>query len=40
VVTADRGGWFAELSDGNNVTWMDIELYRNGRRVRVLGYGP
>jgi hypothetical protein len=40
VVTADPGGWFAESNETNNSTWVDFELYRNGRRVRVLGYGP
>jgi hypothetical protein len=40
VVTADAGGWFTETSESNNSTWVDIELYHSGRRVRVLGYGP
>ena len=40
VVTADPGGWFAESDETNNSTWVDFQLYRNGRRVRVLGYGP
>jgi len=40
VVTADPGGWFAESDEANNSTWVDFELYRHGKRVRVLGYGP
>src|SRR6267378_4698044 len=40
VVTADPGSWFAESNEANNSTWVDFELYRGGRRVRVLGYGP
>jgi len=40
VVTADPGGWFAESDETNNSTWVDFDLYRNGRRVRVVGYGP
>jgi hypothetical protein len=40
VVTADPGGWFVESNETNNSTWVDFELYRSGRRVRVVGYGP
>lgn len=40
VVTADPAGWFAEANESNNVTWVDLELSRNGRKVRVIAYGP
>ena len=40
VVTADADNWFAETNDANNTTSVDFDLYRNGRRVRVVGYGP
>jgi hypothetical protein len=40
VVTADAGGWFAESNEGNNSTWVDLLLHQNGRRVKVLAYGP
>lgn len=40
--TADQGGLFAEASESNNVTWVDIRLSRRGGKtsVKILGYGP
>lgn len=40
VVTADASSWFAETNENNNFTWVDLELWDGGRRVRVLGYSP
>jgi hypothetical protein len=40
VVTADPYGWFIESSEGNNFTWVSLELFDGGRQVRVLDYGP
>lgn len=40
MVTADPSNWFAETDENNNTTWVDFELYRSGRRLRVIGYGP
>ena len=40
VVTADPFSWFTEASDDNNFTWVSLELWDRGRRVRVLDYGP
>jgi hypothetical protein len=40
VVTADPFGWFTETSNDNNFTWVSLELWDGGRRVRVLDYGP
>jgi len=36
--TADAGGWFAEKSESNNRTWVDIQL--KGRTVRVVDSAP
>jgi hypothetical protein len=38
-VTADAGGWFAESSESNNFTWVDLQIKSKGQ-PRVLGYGP
>jgi hypothetical protein len=40
VVTADPAGWFAEANESNNVTWVDLDISRHGRSVRVIAYGP
>jgi hypothetical protein len=38
-ITADRQNWFAETNESNNVTWVDIQLRKQGQ-PKVLGYGP
>lgn len=41
--TADPDGWFTELNDTNNSTWVDIALTthrKQGTRIRVIAYGP
>jgi fibronectin type III domain protein/lysyl oxidase len=40
VVTADPFGWFTETSEGNNFTWVSLELLGGGTQVRVLEFGP
>ena len=40
IVTADPLGWFTEADESNNTTWVDLQVQANGKRVRVLGYGP
>ena len=39
LVTADGGNWFAESSESNNATWVDLQLKGNGQ-PRVTAYGP
>jgi hypothetical protein len=39
LVTADAFGWFAESSNANNATWVDLQMKSRGQ-VRILGYGP
>jgi Lysyl oxidase len=36
--TADPQGWFAETNNGNNSTWVDIQL--TGSAVRIVANGP
>jgi hypothetical protein len=36
--TADPQGWFAETNDGNNSTWVDIQLKASS--VRIVAGGP
>ena len=38
-VTADRQNWFAEVNESNNVTWVDLQLRKQGQ-PKILGYGP
>lgn len=39
LVTADAFGWFTESNDGNNATWLDLQLKSRGQ-PRIVGYGP
>ncbi|HZA83869.1 MAG TPA: hypothetical protein VFC13_20760 [Actinomycetes bacterium] len=34
----DNLNWFAETSNANNSTWVDLKL--TGSSVRVVAYGP
>jgi hypothetical protein len=38
-VSADAQNWFTEVNEGNNVTWVDIQLRQQGQ-IKVTGYGP
>jgi hypothetical protein len=38
-VTADNQGWFSESNDGNNATWVDLQIKGQGP-PRIDGYGP
>ena len=38
-VTADGQNWFAEINEANNVTWVDLQLRKQGQ-PKILGYGP
>jgi hypothetical protein len=38
TATADAAGWFAEADDGNNATWVDLQIGRS--KVAVDAYGP
>lgn len=40
--TADAMGWFSEVDELNNETWVDVQLSqrRGTTSVKVLGYGP
>jgi hypothetical protein len=40
-LTADAQNLFIESNDGNNVSWVDLQLKGNGNaRPQVVGYGP
>jgi hypothetical protein len=38
-VSADSQNWFAEVNETNNVTWVDLQLRKQGQ-PKILGYGP
>ena len=38
-VSADVQNWFAETNETNNVTWIDLQLRKQGQ-PKILGYGP
>jgi hypothetical protein len=40
-VTADANGWFQEVDESNNFTWVDIQLKSNsGNSLKIIAYGP
>ena len=41
VATADPSGRFQETNEGNNLTWVDVQIQGKGpNNVKILGYGP
>lgn len=38
-VTADNPNWFTESNNGNNATWVDLQIKGQGP-PKIVGYGP
>ena len=39
LLTADAGGWFTEVNEANNSSWVDIQLKGGNAPPKITGYG-